>query len=448
MIITKRIKQLHQLVFDFSHDTNALEVAFEENKKLAEWTVKYNIVKLQFVLTKKETVLCPVSTLFCRIYLGKNELFFYHIPEIAEYLEPDNYKCYYFPYIESEERLDACFSVLAAFLKKHYGKINEMAKSAEMSSKIKEEKQKEVIRLFTQKEPEKELPEVILYGYETYVLLPRYAADSTYREFLCGEYEKALQLYDKMEAKGRLTNYEMRLYAFIKELKTSYEALPDECNTLLDSREVTSPSAEGKRILRAAIVCELVLGMLFSAIVAVVNAILSSGTVYYLGMPWYVGFLFAGVPAVFGGIVLRNGIGKQTSTFDKLINPAWAEPFARIVFVVALGGMLFLCFCLSFASTAFYKEHMTYNEGEALLPTEITTCYYAELKQVYYSEGVYNDYGDSINRPAYLFEFEDGTVWNSDGFTSVKEVEEHIHSIVDLYYKQIVRIKARNALIE
>ena len=111
MMIEKLIYYLHQLTARFAEQTHALAVDFMEDKKYAEWTITYNIIKIQFVLTKKEKLLCPIATLFCRVYFGKNDTYFYHLPELAEYLEPDAFKCYYFPYMESEQRLDACFEV-------------------------------------------------------------------------------------------------------------------------------------------------------------------------------------------------------------------------------------------------------------------------------------------------------------------------------------------------
>ena len=448
MIIPTLINNLHKLVFDFSQQTNAIEVEFVENKKLAEWSVKYNIIKLQFVLTKKEKIACPISTLFCRVYLGKNEAFFYHLPELMEYLEPDNYKSYYFPYIESEERLEACFGVLAAFLKKYIATINALAKSTEKSELIKATKKEELIRIFTEKEPEKEMEEYFLSSYEELVLLLRNAGDGAYREFLCGNYEKAWKLYEEIDKKGKLTSYEKRLCVFLKERKEEYIALPEECNTLREVKKVASTSAESKAMLRAALVCELVFGSVFAGIVVMISAILSAGTVHYAGMPWYYAFVFAGIPAIFGGIAFRNGIGKPTDAFEKLLNPQWAENLAKLVFGITLPGMLLITVCTSFMSTRFYEENMTYEAGEDLLPINETTCYYADLKNVYYSEGLYNIYGDYIARPSYLLEFEDGTVWDSDGCTSVEVVEEHILPIIDDYYDEIRNIKASNEIIE
>ena len=73
MITEELIKQLHVSIHEFANKTSALAVDFIEDKKRATWSLKYNIIKLEFVLTKKEKIVCPKHTLFCRVYLGKNE---------------------------------------------------------------------------------------------------------------------------------------------------------------------------------------------------------------------------------------------------------------------------------------------------------------------------------------------------------------------------------------
>lgn len=397
-MVSNMILHLHTLIAAFSKQTDAISVSFAEDKKIAEWTVKYNLIKIQFVLTKKEKILCPISTLFCRIYLGKNDTYFYHLPELMEYLEPENFKCYYFPYIESEKRMNACFTVLEAFLKKHLAKMNGFAKCSKMSGKIKEAKMADMEALFTKEapvsksetEPEKEL----LSAYESYVLLPRYTAEGSYRDFVCGNYKKALKSYKKSAAKEELSNYERRLMSFIEEIPTGYEAIPKECETIQKVKALDSPPLEGVSILLTALVIELVLGVVYAGIVAVISGVLSSGTLYYAGMSWYFGFLFAGLPAVFGGIAFKNHIRRhtqkekyeETTTFEKLMNPRWANALARIVFVITLILTVFINVSTSFVSARFYAGYMTFNEGEELI-SESITCEYADLKNVYYSEG-------------------------------------------------------------
>ena len=58
-------------------------------------------------------------------------------------------------------------------------------------------------------------------------------------------------------------------------------------------------------------------------------------------------------------------------------------------------------------------------------------------------KGVYNEDKDYIDRPAYQLIFENGVVWNSDGYTSVKIVEDKILPLLKPYYEEIEVIEAR-----
>ena len=64
-----------------------------------------------------------------------------------------------------------------------------------------------------------------------------------------------------------------------------------------------------------------------------------------------------------------------------------------------------------------------------------------EVKDLY-------EYGDYIDRPSYLFCFENGTVWDSDGYTSVKEIEEKIIPVLTHYVDTIQTIESRNEYID
>lgn len=456
MIIPKLIKHLHDLVSDFSEQTGSFEIEFTENKTFAEWSLNYNLIKIQFVLTKKEKILCPISTMFCRIYLGKNDAYFYHLPELMEYLEPDNFKCYYFSYIESAERMEACFSVLASFLKENFAKINELAQNDELYVKAKEGKIQEMTSLFTGDSPDPDMEEFAINGYENYVLLIRYTGEGAYRQCLCGQYEKALKTYEKMERKGALTRYEKRLVSFLRNLPLGYEFMPEECNSIRIVKQLDAPSSEGLNIIITALVCEIVFGVFFALVILGINTVLSAESLYFVGMPWYEGFLLAGLPALFGGIAFRNYIRKyrqrdsyqKTKAYEVLMTPKWVEITARFLFFIAFVIMMFLNLVLPFASTVFYPQYMAYRDGDTLLPLEKNSFNYKDIKTVYYSEGIYNDFGEFIDRPSYLLEFEDGTVWDSDCLCSIEEVERFVLPIIENYYKEIEIIEDRNKFID
>lgn len=441
----KRIKNLiahcGKLIESFSKETGSFAVDFQENKKYAVWSMNYNLLKVQFVYTKKEKLLVPISTLFCRIYLGKNEEFFYHIPELIEYLDETDFRCYYFSYIESEERMEACFLRLALFLKKHMKKMNEIAMDSEKCAEIKEKKLSHIQRLSMEGE---------------YVLLLRFTAEGAYREFLRGNYQKAIAQYEKMLEKKQLTAYEERLLIFLKELEEPYEALPKECDSVLEAKEFNGSLKDGMAYLLGAFVCEIVFGAIGCIVVLVISGILSRGSIAFFGAPWYAGLLGGGLPAIFGTIALRRPLAKITRRknykkameYDEILNSEKLYRFTYVVFAISVIFSIIATVSLSVCTTGFYKDHLTFHSGEEMISFQFDSCNYNDLKEVIYSEGVYNDYGDFIDRPSYLFIFSDGTVWDSDGFTSVEKVEKEILPIIEGYYNEIRTVESRNEYIE
>lgn len=456
MITHELIRYFHVCTNEFANKTNALAVDFTDEKKRAIWSLKYNIIKLEFVFTKKEKIVCPKHTLFCRVYFGKNEMYYFHLPELMSYIEPDNFQCYYYPYIESTERLEACFAMLSDFLYRNYSRINELAKSTEDSEKIKADKLTDMLSVYLSEVPEKELEADMWQLYEDFVLLLRYTGEGAYRALLMGNDEVAFKQYAQMEKKGQLTAYEKRLYAFLQTEEGEYVILPDACNGLKRVKQWDNPNKEGLSILLMGLVYELVFGVIYSVIIAVINAVLGEGAGYYAGTPWGVGFVFAGLPAVFGGSAHRHLARRfmEKEAFEdglrleKMINPTWIEPFARIVFVIAFVGSFVVNVQVAFCSTSFYDTYLSFDRNEGFFEREVVSCEYSKLENVYYSEGLYNVYGDYIGRPSYLLEFKDGIVWDSDGYMEIEAFEKNVLPILEVYYDEIVQVEARNELIE
>ena len=448
--IKELVSHCDSLIQEFSKETNSFAVDVLETKNDVQWSMNYNIIKIQFVFTKREKLLCPVATLYCRIYLGKNDTMFFHIPELLEYLDKDDFKCYYFSYIESQTRLEACFQVLKRFFLKHYAEINAIAVSLEKLKIIKEAKEEEIRRLCMDEKDRnnEELLEYWITGFEKYVLLPRFAGEGTYREFLKENYGKAIEQYRKLVIKNTHISYEKRLLEFMENVEEPFEAISKECNSVLEAAELNGDKEEGIALIKGVVVCELFFGTICAAIIFLANRILASDTVLFYSLPWYWGFVLGGLPAIFGTIALRHPLGRklQGSRYQKkleyeaLTNMGLADKLANIVFAVSIFGMLFLLVLMLKEFTAFYEERMEFVTAEV--------CYYKDLEAVIYSEGVYNDYGDYIDRPSYLLCFADGTVWDSDGYTSVEEVEEQILKVLQPYYTEIETVKSRNEFIE
>lgn len=461
--IRKFIAYCNELVEEFSEQTQSFPVDFVEYKECAIWSINYNVIKLEFLLTKKEKLFSPVSTLFCRIYFGKNDTISYHIPEFIEYLDANDFKCYYFPYIESVTRLESCFEQLALFLKKHLKEINKIALDADMCSLMAEKKMEEIHRLFLQDDPQwkeklsdEKWLEFFLDAHEDAILLSRFTRQDAYQEFLQGNYAKSIKQYEKIVEKKEQIFYEERLLKFIKTLRTPYEAIPKSCASVLEIKDFNGGKKDGLAMLQAILVCEVIFGTIGCILVVLMNAFLARDTLYFCGAPWYCGMLVGGLPAIFGGIALRRSIAERMQIkqyqklemYDDILNTKRTNWFANVTFGISIVVSMILLITITVCTTSFYEDRLVYNAGEKMLSMNWETCYYSDLEQVIYSQGVYNDYDEYIERPSYLLCFSDGTVWDSDGFTTVETVEEKILSILESYYEEIQEVKARNEWIK
>lgn len=408
--------------------------------------MRYAITKVEFVFQKKESLVCPIATLFARIYLGKNEQVFYHIVELLEYLSDDDLQAHYYPYMESAERVEHCFGRLEDSLLRHLPKIHEIAKDTALCTEIKEKKMSEMPRLFTGMRVEASMEGAACREYETVMLL-RYTGEGPYRDIVCGDVARALKHYEKMEAKGQITNYEKRI---LKELKNGEipVLITEECNTVKVFSKNYSDRAQGKAILFAAFKMEAVLGIFFSLMIGGIYAYCSRDCLYYAGMQWYDGFLLAGLPAIFGAIAFRRGIRWKPDALEELVNPRWVEKFAHWAFGITLVLMLFFTFSVSMMHSRFYEEKLIFNDGEKLFPITFETCQYEDIQAVYYAKGVRNAFGEFIARPSYLILFEDGTLWDSDGCMEIEEAKTYVLEIIEGYYDEIFTVEEKNVLWE
>lgn len=449
MNVDKLIESLHPQIEAFSERTNGISTAAWQGRKLAEWEVKYNILKVEFVLTKKDRVFCPLATLFCRIYLGKNEAFFYHLPELMPFLEPDNFQCYYFPYIESEERLRACFEVIASFIEKHLPKLQDLAKDNEMYEKIKAAKLADM-KLFDEKfDEEMEVFEV--GSYEEYLLLPKYAAEGAYQEFVCGNYEKAMKSYEKeVKKKGKLTAYERNLISFLKTTNGTYQAIPEKCASVKKMQYVKK--SEDRYVFLGFAIFSLALALVYFLCISALDFVQSQGTLYYKGLQWWEWIVYALFPGLWGGMLLRDKLRhffnkekkEEYEAFEEMQEPKWLKILVMVMLAIMTAGSVFLFGRFAIMPTCFYEDYMTYKVEEDVIGIKTIVCPYEELETVYYTQGVYNEYGDYISRPSYVLVFKGGSFWDSDIGVSVKEVETHILPLLEDYYDDIVTIEDRS----
>ncbi len=350
MTIKQQITELDKLVEKYSTEINAISVSFKDRKESAFWQIKLNLIKIEFVYTKKDSMECPVSTLFCRIYLQKDSYTSYHIPEIADFLEIDDFHCYYFPCIESVERLTACFDFICKFINEHLDNINLLAQDAEKWENKKFEKIKKVCGIKEEDIPDDEVQKKLyfdfLFANEERLFITRFTRLFAYRLFLRGNYEKAINKYKKLKG---LFPYEKKLIYFMKTLDGPFEAIPENCNSQIEAKRYNCSFENLFSYVLSWIISVLLVSVPFIAEIMILNAI--HGTSGNSLSVWYA-FLLSGLPGLLLGTIYKNRISgnifrkrRSAKEFDDILVPEVSRISVKIIVgVLILSFMIILPF--------------------------------------------------------------------------------------------------------
>ena len=449
MTVKEQIEKLGILVNDYASHVDALDTSFEETKEFASWSVVLNLIKIEFVYTKTERADCPVSTLFCRIYLHKNSSLSYHIPEIIDYLNIDDFHCYYFPYIENEERLTACFDYLCQFLNMHIKDIELLGNECDKW----DDKKLEIIKR-TNKIKESDIPTnkdereayfSFLFALEDWLYIARFTNFPAYRFFLNGQYEKSIKKYAKVNG---LFPYEEKLISFMKSTEPTFKAISPECNTRKAVKNYNASKKDLFGMIISWIICIIVLAIPFSLAIIIVNAVYEAKTVYADTISVWNAFLFSGVPGVLFGIMFKNKISgffnkqsKEAKDFEDILIPKSTMTAIKIFGSVILCAIIFL-----FAITV-KPVFLVYDSTISYSSTKDTNTYeISEIEKIYHINGRYNSDGEYIARGSFVLVFKDGTQIDTDTFvnSNEKHIEKHL---LPLFDQDIICVESEKEIV-
>ncbi len=183
---------------------------------LDRYYLEFEKIKLEFIYSKRERELYPISTLYCRVYLDKSDNFFFEIPDLIYYTDVLDYHCYYFAFIESKKRMSACFNYIMDFFEFRKEEIDELLPQYEELKALKTEEIKRVYlfddNIIPKNEDKKE--EFIENFAErvSFFTASRFTTSPAYIAYLKGDFEKAVEEYKKYD---ELLDSEKRLIEFI-----------------------------------------------------------------------------------------------------------------------------------------------------------------------------------------------------------------------------------------
>ena len=211
--------------------------------------------------------------LSCRLYFDDEIPLYCLLYDIMDLLDENDFRCYFFPYIESHDRFAVCLDVILSAADKYLPRIIELADDDVMRRMIISRVRRDVCAIvennglfeFSEDDSEVRLSNEIKPDYLEKCIEMYHAGvrvmfgGEAYGCYLRGEYSKALKSFAALK---NHTYYEKRLINFISELMesgSSYDAVDDKANSLYYGMS----SHEGYSIVRrVALICALSLPLI------------------------------------------------------------------------------------------------------------------------------------------------------------------------------------------
>lgn len=430
-------KRFLELCENFSTQHKAIFSEIQSNKKLCVFVCELSLIKLEFCFLKKATTFLTPATLYCRVYLNKNSIVYFHLPDLLASLKAKDFRACYFSFIENEARMENCFKSLCNILEDYLPKFEEMA----IKSPAEEALFDTYKKFYGLKERELDFSLInsdenttnyfeYLQKWREQSLISRLTATSdTYKPLLNGNYEKAIKVYEKWQEKSILHPYEEQLLEFLKSSESeSFKPLAQECispNVLSDSTK-----ADWLAIFFAVMIP---LSVIFCGVFAIAEIILSYNSIIYFCTQWYFGFIPAFLSAFFASIAFRNPIrrmiyknkAEERIELDKISNPKWVNRLAYSAFVVFTIFAIFTTVMIVGGYASFKEDSFKYANPDSYITTYIEHPY-EDIDRIYYIKARYNEYGDCVERDSYVLAMKDGELLDLDGFTSAKATEKEL----------------------
>lgn len=457
--MAKRIEKLAlacaQCAQALGEELGAMDYLESENKKTVSFFLELRLSCVEIVLTKKNSVMCPVGTLFARVYPQKNRPLSLHLYEL---MDEDDFRCCYFPYNHSPEQLQLSFAVLADLLRELLPRAETMALDNALYERRVTEKcaaiaacAGEDVAPLREYLTEEEI-QMWLFAqwgefYETFAQLLPFTQNDAYAAFVAGDIDKALKKYRKQAEKGKLEPYFQRLYAFLQtEQARTFAPLPEDCGAVyLQGREQQYGVKEGGRLLAVMGVLYAVFLPLFYLIAGGFYAAFCRGAAYAPFDGVFVAILPL-LPALFGALSLRRRLfpllfrkdAERWMAQDELENSTATNTVCHVLFGLATVVCLLFSVVFTLAAPRFYADRMVWDDADKFPLLNPVTYIYEDVEQVYYIEGRINTFGDLVERGSYVLVFEDGSAIDLDGSLSVKQSEQHVLPLIAPYIDEII----------
>ncbi len=426
-----------------------------ESKKAIFYSMSLSMIKLQFVYYRKNSALGLPSTIFVRVYPNKNNNFYFHIPELLSFLELDDFRACYFPYIETEERMNTCFKALTDIIDTHLDELQRVASEfrGEELRKYQFESVKGIWGLKDEDFKDPIVYEKMQQLFEMSEYLQRYSVFAPYYNLCCEKGEKAIKKYEKLISKNKAYPYEKRLLAYIKKPENAdFKPITDECFAYQKGKSYALNPTD--TTLKGYIIAFIMALVIYVGTNLLITALTSMGAVACFGVLGNLCLALLMVPLATFCIavgfadalnkITRDKRADERTAYKGILETTKERNFGQI-FTRSLSVILFLLLvCFSFWTTRIYDTHILASDSiNAFKPIRIE---YDDIEKIYHMDARYNVYGDRIERPSYVIETADGTLFDFDCITTAEETKETFLPIIEDYEIEMINVDSHKEI--
>ncbi len=342
----------------------------------------------------------------------------YSLYDVMYIMDPDNFRCYHFSFIETPERMKKIFASIESDLRVFLARLAIIASQKTALDDL-EDKFKDGVNsffgydIFTSEDDSAPGHDLYISALEHYYALSdSFYESKAYALFLAGKYKKA---YAGMCKYRKKTYYQVRLSSFISVDREKYDAVAEGCNSVYDAAEINK--YQNLRIILGALI--LFIPLLFLH----VGAHFLYAKLIFSGALWSTAFTlpaaFGSAPFVFPFSVALSYIfnrftiklvSKKKRAYLKNLESV-AAPFSRSgcarVLIFILLTFLILTSLLNVNSfTAFFEDGFRYKTSL----TDISGVYYSysDISELVLVKGRYDQFGKYEEFPSYVIIMKSG----------------------------------------
>ena len=297
---------------------NVAHSEFIEQKRACIFSMTLRNSKIELVYCWKWENLAPPSVLYCRVYPNKNVPLYLHLPELISALGVEDFRACYYPCIENTQRMRGCFHALLAVMDDYIphaesGRCDPILKrrfDVDFWGKPLGQEDEG----WNYHDPDARSVMKTVDRLSESIMVERFTEQDAYLAFLNGDWEKSLELYQKLKKSG-LSQYENNLCAFMSRPENrGYKAMPANCMAIADYKK----SNGSLRELGYMLLCAVPWSLLYCAVIVGMNTILAAGTHCFFGVHPLFGLAPGLASGVFGYILFQKQVLRLMKRYQEL----------------------------------------------------------------------------------------------------------------------------------